>query len=461
MSYKQSHALLVAIDKYQNMSNLSTAVYGAEAFAELLSTTFEFQVTKFFNQNATEKNIIDWCRNLKCDKDDRVIFYFAGHGITRKSGSDEKGYLALFDSILEQYHTSLWIDSVINELDSLTAKHILIILDACFSGIVLQQSFITYRSADVTKESEEIYVNKLMNEQVRYVITAGRIELVDDNASPDGKMSLFTHFMLSGLRGDINTFSGLLTATELAVYIRNSVGNTNSAEHLPDFGHLRSSNRGEFIFRLPAAYVDIGSINSCNVEDGRSLLSNDEKLILEKLKRTKNLTVEEQITIGQSGSSVYLVNTVGYNPTAINGYHFCKVYRTITGEEAEIHKSVAKTSIGKYIPRLVDSTPHLDGWMASLYEVANQTTLRGSQSLSTLIKNNFVAARDTIVKLLNLLEIWNPLEKLVNNSSSSSPHSLLLRPLQRYTVANDSTDIDIVQRISYFVPEMVIRLVPL
>lgn len=380
-----------------------------------------------------------------------IIFYFAGHGITRKSGSVETGYLALPDSFIDQYQTSLWTGTVVHELESLTAKHVLIIIDACFSGLVLKGSN-NYRASE-NQERDEIYLDKVMTQQVRYVITAGRVELVDDNASPDGKMSLFTYYLLSGLQGDIKTTAALLTASELAVYLRKSVGGSKDTEHLPDYGHLPSSDRGEFIFHLPSYYVAARSFSSCNVEDNK-IVNNEEKLILQQLRRTATLTVLERITIGQSGSSVYLVNAIGYNSKEIDGLYFCKVYRTPTGEEAETHRSVARTSIGKYIPKLVDSTPHLEGWMASLYDVAHKTTLRGSQPLSSLINSNFLAARDAIVKVLNLLEIWNPLENLLGKRLSL--HSLLLLPLRRYAIASDPTNTDIVERIISVIPEMTI-----
>jgi len=136
-SYGKSYALTVAVDEYFHMNRLLTAVYGANAFSELLNTTFGFQTTTLFNAQATERDIIDWCRGLQCQPDDRVIFYFAGHGMTRKSNSAESGYLALATSVSEQYQTALWTGTIVHELESLNAKHVLLILDACFSGLVL------------------------------------------------------------------------------------------------------------------------------------------------------------------------------------------------------------------------------------------------------------------------------------------------------------------------------------
>ena len=85
--YSDSWALLIGIDKYHNWSQLNYAVADAERMQKLLTEKLDFpndNVHMLLDEEATLLNIKKEMNKLKnlSNEDDRVLIYFAGHGIT-------------------------------------------------------------------------------------------------------------------------------------------------------------------------------------------------------------------------------------------------------------------------------------------------------------------------------------------------------------------------------------------
>src|SRR5256885_1129935 len=93
--FDKSIAVLVAIDKYSNgVPALLTPVADATALADVLRRLHGFDVRTVTNEQATRAGLNKVLSNLtaQVDKDDRVFFYFAGHGIAQQSDTGPKGY---------------------------------------------------------------------------------------------------------------------------------------------------------------------------------------------------------------------------------------------------------------------------------------------------------------------------------------------------------------------------------
>ena len=85
--YDNSYALIIGIDKYQNVQNLNYAVKDAESIQDILVNTFDFpedNVTLLKNEEATKRNILKSFSEItkKTEDSDRVLIFFAGHGET-------------------------------------------------------------------------------------------------------------------------------------------------------------------------------------------------------------------------------------------------------------------------------------------------------------------------------------------------------------------------------------------
>lgn len=235
-TYHASYALVVGIDQYNHLQPLRTAVHGAQAVAGYLQDTLGFAVTELYDAQSNREVILRWFGQLNTHPDDRVIFYFAGHGVTQNIKNRSKGFLALANS--DGYWNSLAMDEILDEAEALPAKHVLYLLDACFSGLALRG-----RAADFGVSRTLDY---LLTRPARYAITAGGEEVVDDDAA--GEYSLFTHVLLQAFSDKALQADGVLRAKEVGLFIEENVSAHRRSRALPNHGYLHGSGDGDFIF---------------------------------------------------------------------------------------------------------------------------------------------------------------------------------------------------------------------
>ena len=101
--YDNSYALIIGIDKYQNVRGLDYAVKDAEDIQTMLVDIFSFNqdnIVILKNDEATKNNIIQEFSSITkaAGINDRVIIFFAGHGETENlPDGGEIGYLMPVD----------------------------------------------------------------------------------------------------------------------------------------------------------------------------------------------------------------------------------------------------------------------------------------------------------------------------------------------------------------------------
>jgi hypothetical protein len=153
--YTGSHVLIVGINKYPNLPKalqLQYAVNDATEVRDILVAHYGFprENVKFLTDDqATLANIraalSEFGDRLKVKADDRILVYFSGHGQTIKDGSGaDRGFLVPSDAKVNLENpqlatfeaTCLPMQEVWDKLDPSPAKHIAIIADACFSGLL-------------------------------------------------------------------------------------------------------------------------------------------------------------------------------------------------------------------------------------------------------------------------------------------------------------------------------------
>ncbi len=148
--YRESWAVIVGIDNYPKWPKLRYAVNDANGVKEILLRKFRFKpdhVITLLNEEATREKILsvlgDTLSNPKnVQRDDRVFVFFAGHGTTRRlpSGRD-LGYIVPFDADSENYQgQSISMTNFQDISESIPAKHVLFVMDSCYSGLALTRS---------------------------------------------------------------------------------------------------------------------------------------------------------------------------------------------------------------------------------------------------------------------------------------------------------------------------------
>lgn len=277
--YTGSWALIVGIGAYSNLSPLQGAVNDTNAVATILKEKFRFPEDRIFlllDQDATKSTIFERLERLArlAQPNDRVIFFFAGHGCTRENViGGQIGYIASVESQEDDWNSFIRIEDVTRySLDLIAAKHIFYVFDACFSGLAVTRQAAT-SELDIPR-----WIADCMTHRTRQVLTAGLAEQPVGDLIEDGH-SIFTSYFLRSLAGEARGSEGEITATRVMSLVRDNVMKDPRSKQTPNFGYLSGSEGGDFVFRYPGPKpVKIpakreGGINTdILVEPGQKLL---------------------------------------------------------------------------------------------------------------------------------------------------------------------------------------------
>lgn len=147
---------VIGIDSYEHWPQLNNAVSDSLGALKLFTEKLGFTapVEPLFDKNATRQAIEALVRDrlaAELQNDDSLVLFFAGHGHTQTNEvglkSIETGYLVPVQAQRDRYSDYLKIDSLLEDISKLAAKHVLVILDACYAGFALGSAMKIYRSA--------------------------------------------------------------------------------------------------------------------------------------------------------------------------------------------------------------------------------------------------------------------------------------------------------------------------
>lgn len=239
----ENFILIVAIDSYDDISfpNLNNAKYDADRLLKILSSKYGFKTIQepLYDRTANRANIIDALNNLSSSltTNDSIIIYFAGHGTINPKTS--KGYWIPVDATNNSTSNFINNSTVIECLEAIDARHILLISDSCFSG--------TFLSKSRAIKTEEPYI-KLERTKSRWVLASGREERVSDGEP--GKGSPFANALIDFLED--NTQMQFLFS-ELSSHVMKETG--KAANQQPIFGNLSGHEGGQMVFRLVTKHL--------------------------------------------------------------------------------------------------------------------------------------------------------------------------------------------------------------
>lgn len=225
-------AVVIGIDDYQNknLRDLHYAVSDAKAMSDLLQqqTTFEIY-RELYNEQATKVNILDVVDNLSDDRSiDRIIFYFSGHGWTQKAGTgyQDIGFFLPVDGDKDKlFSTAIPMGEVRTWAQSLKARHVLFIFDACFSGIV----------GGSVRRGYDYNLAFLAEHKGRHVITAGTKddEALEYNHLRHGALTYYFLQAIETGEADVSPRDGVLTLNELEGYLQHHVSKVTDGKQHP------------------------------------------------------------------------------------------------------------------------------------------------------------------------------------------------------------------------------------
>ena len=242
--YRKSFAVVVGINRYKMWPILEFGVADAEAVQARLKQEGFDEITIILDLQATQRRILtalydELPKNVM--RDDRVVFYFAGHGQTHDlPGGGKKGFIIPVDAGIDDYtSTAVSMDQIRGLSSRIPAKHILYVMDSCYSGLGFS------RAAGLSPRLDG-YLRKVASMRVVQIMTAGG---KGEQVMEKGGHGLFTGLFLSALDGPADLdHDGVITGTELGAYLRPAVSNASNQSQTPLAGRLEGE--GEFLFFL-------------------------------------------------------------------------------------------------------------------------------------------------------------------------------------------------------------------
>jgi len=252
--YKNSYAFVLGNGRYTaGWEPLYGAVEDVQDVARVLQRHgFEVTIYENLDRDQFERAFTEFVLNKGQDRDNRLLFYYAGHGHTEPMATGEElGYLVMIDAPLPDTDPvgfsikSVDMQSLITQARLIKSKHVLFLFDSCFSGSILNTRALVRKPRSMSKYAAE---------PVRQFITAGRA----NEAVPD--RSYFKESFVNMLEGkeEEPVQDGVLTGEELGWFLKSKVTMYNPSQH-PQYGKIRDPqlDQGDFIFILPEGPVDV------------------------------------------------------------------------------------------------------------------------------------------------------------------------------------------------------------
>jgi formylglycine-generating enzyme required for sulfatase activity len=247
--YGESWAVVIGINDYRHarIDKLRYAVNDAQSVQrallklgwkrERIITLLDGEATKA----SIEQTLGDRLRR-EVKPQDRVLVFFAGHGVTdTRASGEEEGYLLAADTDPSAlYGTGIRMDSLRDISSRVNAKHILFVMDACFSGY------------SMTRGTRSELFEDMMRRKAVQVLTAGTKDQMVEERDGHG---VFTQVFLRALE-DGAAFpagKGWLALDELGVWVRSKVHAETGGRQEPRFGNMYGD--GQFVFFRPGAQV--------------------------------------------------------------------------------------------------------------------------------------------------------------------------------------------------------------
>lgn len=361
--FSASRAVIIGIDEYQSIRRLGTAVSDATRLAATLEDEHGYEDVQLLTDASRDELIAELSEKLpeRASSNDRLLLYFAGHGIALDGKDGPEGYLIPADARPDDPSTYIAMADLHRWLEALPCRHLLVVLDCCFAG-----SFTWYGGRSVRPIGKKLYrehYDRFLREPAWQIITSaahdqealdvlsGGVLGVRGEHSADGERhSPFADAFFAALQGEGDLIpkgggDGVVTATELYLYLRQSVevGAEQYAKHrqtpeLWPFSRTRHG-KGEFIFLVPGQdEPELESAPTLTAQNNpyRGLESYDE--------------AQTDLFFGRRGLVEELATKVDKHP-----------FTVVVGASGTGKSSVVKAGLVPYLKQREESAPTEDG----------------------------------------------------------------------------------------------------
>lgn len=238
IEYKNTYAVVIGIAdyKYENTApDLHWTINDAEKFVKFLKSdkggnvpTENIYILK--NDKAKKANIMKYARQLfeKANSEDRVIFYWSGHGI----GGAFIPYDGFYNKETNKAYNLLFFSDLKEIMKSAKCKVKLIFADACHSGSLKQNTEKKVVAQSKSLKPKAININDV---EVAVMVAASADEYSMEYTSL--KQGVFSFYLIEGLEGEADRNADKkVTIKELHDYVFKKVKSFNPKQTPITFG---------------------------------------------------------------------------------------------------------------------------------------------------------------------------------------------------------------------------------
>lgn len=287
----EHYAVIIGIGKYQDkkIPPLKYATADAQSIYDILTnpnygTVPRDHVKLLLDEKATERNIESaigkWLKR-KSSKNDTVTIFFAGHG----APEDNETYWVTHDAEIDDlYSTALNNNTIVQMLDRVRAKKMVVFLDSCYSAATVNRT-------DKTRALSRIKIpyDKFKGEG-RAIITSSTGEEQSLELDKFGH-GVFSYYLVKALKGESDkNKDGYIELDEVWTYVRERVTKTASGYGLDQTPVMKANYSGKIMLSQdPERLRQIS-------QEGR-------------IARMKQLWTEDKITVEQYNRAVKILKS--------------------------------------------------------------------------------------------------------------------------------------------------------
>jgi hypothetical protein len=281
IGFRTSHAVVIGIDRYgHGIPPLRTAVNDARRVAQVLAADYGYDV-HLLDDDVTLARLRDVFGAVLAQAiggDDRLLVYFAGHGVALDGDDGPAGYLIPQDARGDDRASFLPMTELAACLDRLPCRHLLLVLDCCFAGAFRWSSTRDLAAPPdvIHRERFDRYIRdaawqvltSAAHDQKALDVLAGETIGLRSGDLDDADHSPFAAALLRALQGEADLIprardgrpggDGVITATELYLYLRECVESGGDGHRqTPGLWPLKKHDKGEFIHLVPGYELNL------------------------------------------------------------------------------------------------------------------------------------------------------------------------------------------------------------
>jgi hypothetical protein len=236
------YALIIGNEINRKMPRLASASQDAREVERVLRDRYGFKTVRL--ENATRYDIMTAMNKIAqmVTEKDNVLVYYAGHGNYR----GDEGYWLPADAEFDNDANWIPVRQVTERLALLKAKHLMVVVDSCYSGAMSRSAIARYDTTQ-SPETREKWARQMLRVKSRTVLTSGGLKPVLDKG--EGKNSIFAQSFLEALEAN----NGVLEGYRLYNKLYDNVVQTSTRLGLPQepsYAPIRNSGHesGTFFF---------------------------------------------------------------------------------------------------------------------------------------------------------------------------------------------------------------------